>query len=199
MGTIARRRRMALAVLAAFGLCVSGPAAAIALPAIDVAPLPDALADPTAVEQLTEPVERLTAPLAPVVETLPAVTEPDAGVPGPVTHAAPQPAAAVAPPSTARIAWIGAAAPGSGMQTRSRPLAQPAAGTAAPSRQADTAGPQQGGQRRPAVVQAAADFSLPLGIAAMVIAFLLVQARLDRHDPKLLAASSHRGDALPFS
>jgi hypothetical protein len=197
MGTIARRRRMAFAVLAVFWLCASGPVAALELPASDAAPLPDALApvvDTGITEVVEEAVEQLAAPLVPAVETLPAVN--DAGVPDP---ALPEPAPMMAPAPPAAPGPARGPAPEHRVGAPPSPLAEPAAGTAAPARDADAAGVQQGGQRRPSVVQAAADFSLPLGIAATVIAFLLVQARLDRHDPKLLAASSHRGDALPFS
>jgi hypothetical protein len=199
MGTIGARRRMAFAVLAVFGLCVSGTAAAIELPAVDAA-LPDPLGSPGSTEgalaPLAEPVERLTAPLAPQVETRPAATDPDAGATDqPVGDvAAPTMAALPSSPGPAR-----SPAPENREEAPPSSLAQAAAGTAAPARDTGAPNPQQGGQRRPAVAQAAADFSLPLGIAALVIAFLLVQARLDRHDPKLLAASAHRGDALPFS
>jgi hypothetical protein len=197
MGTIGRRRRMAFAVPVVFAVCLSGPAAAAELPAVDDPLTPPAEAerrDTTAAAD--EVLGPLAEPLAPVIETLSPATEPDAGVTDPAADTAAHAAAttAAAPPAAGT-----ARSPAPEHRTEPNPNELPAVDSAASPRDAGAPEAQQGGQRRPAVAQAAADFSLPLGIAAMVIAFLLVQARLDRHDPKLLAASAHRGDALPFS
>jgi hypothetical protein len=48
-----------------------------------------------------------------------------------------------------------------------------------------------------AVVGAAEDFAFPVALALMVAAFLIVQDRLDRKDPKL-ALAPHRPEVVRF-
>lgn len=53
---------------------------------------------------------------------------------------------------------------------------------------------------RQVTLPAARQFGFPLGLAALVLAFLAVQGRLDARDPKLVAASlSVDDDLLPFT
>jgi hypothetical protein len=218
MGTFARDRGLRRGVVVLVLLCAAVPAAAAELEAPRLEPVATGSSplpvDPApavggAVDGVTAPVgpalseaerilEDTTAPIREVAEPAlvnpvdPAradTAEPSRGPSGsaPAPSGAGAPAAPPTSPSTGPPADDGSPAPSSSAVGESP--------GSSPGRESSGAGAPP----RPAVVQAASDFSLPLGMAGLVVAFLLVQSRLDRRDPKLLAASTSRGDALPFS
>lgn len=137
----------------------------------------------------------------------PALEAPPPPLPLPIPGAAPvaSPAPSGAPGAsaglpTAEPAAASAPSAPSGAPDASRPPAPPAAGgveTVSPdARPVSTSRGATNPVRE--ALDAARRFSLPLSLVALVVAFLVVQSRVDRRDPKL-AAAPITDDLLGFS